>query len=359
MIKEYPVIKNTLIALATILGIFVFFRYIFRLLLPFLIAFFIAFLLKTPIDVISRRMKIGKRAVAAVFVSVTVLFAGFVLFLVGSSLLNELQRFSSVFSKNSENYVSQFMGFIDSVSTKFPFSFFQKDELTGAISDALTGMLSNVTAKLPVFIAEVISMLPEILLFTVIIIMASYYFCADFEKIRSALRSVIPKSINDRLTVFKSRLMSTGVSYLRSCLVLVVITYFELLVGFMILDVPYAFTLSLLIAFIDMLPIFGVGTVLVPWALYSKLTGDNYLAFGIFLMFLTVTVIRRFIEPRIISQGIGLSPITTLLSMYIGFRLFGVSGLFFAPVAAILILHILPDKTAALFGFNTDLKTKN
>ena len=127
MIKEYPVIKNTLIALATILGIFVFFRYIFRLLLPFLIAFFIAFLLKTPIDVISRRMKIGKRAVAAVFVSVTVLFAGFVLFLVGSSLLNELQRFSSVFSKNSENYVSRFMGFIDSVSTKFPFSFFQKD----------------------------------------------------------------------------------------------------------------------------------------------------------------------------------------------------------------------------------------
>ena len=199
MIKEYPVIKTTLIALATILGIFIFFRYIFRLLLPFFIAFLIALILKTPIEIINKRTKIGKKVVAAVFVSVTVLLTGFVLFLIGSSLLNELQRFSAAFSQNSQTYVSHFMDFIDSVSTKFPFSFFQKDALTGAVAEALTGMLSNITAKLPVFIANVIAMLPEILLFTVIIIMASYYFCADYEKNYLVLSELLPHKLRDRL----------------------------------------------------------------------------------------------------------------------------------------------------------------
>lgn len=359
MIKESPIVKTTFIVLSTVLGIFVFFRYIFRLLLPFLIAFVIAFLLRSPIAVINKRTGVGKRAVSAVFVSVTVLFIGFMIFLIGSSLLNELQRFSFAFSQNSESYVSQLIDFVDSVSTKFPFSFFPKDELTGAVADALTSTLSKLTAKLPAFIAGVIATLPEILLFTVIIIMASYYFCADYEKTASAIVALIPVKVSEKLSLLKARLMSTGLSYLRSCLVLVVITYFELLVGFMILDVPYAFTLSLLIAFIDMLPVFGVGTVLIPWSIYAKLTGDTYLAIGIFLVFLTVTIVRRFIEPRIISEGIGLSPITTLLSMYIGFRIFGLTGLFFAPVVTILLLHLLPEKTARLFGFNSPKEVKN
>jgi len=359
MLKDRPWVKTILIALGIALGCFLFFSFVLRLILPFLIAFLIAFILKTPIAIISNRTGLGKRSVAAVFVLITVCFTGFVIFLTVSSLLSELQHFAYAFSQNSENYVSRFTGLIDSLSARFPFSFFQKDDLTSAVSAALTSMLSNITAKLPVFIANVIAMLPEILIFAVIIILASYYFCADYEKNVQNVASFIPEKLKTHLAVFKERLTRTGISYLRSCLILVVITYFELLVGFMMLGVPYAFTLALIISFVDMLPIFGVGTVLVPWALYCKLTGDNYLALGLLIIFITVTVVRRLIEPRIISENIGLSPLTTLFSMYIGFRLFGFTGLFFAPLVAILILHLLPENIAAAFGFKISKNTKN
>ena len=212
-------------------------------------------------------------------------------------------------------------------------------------------MLTSLTSKLPGIIADVIAMIPHILLFTVIIILASYYFCADFDKIKETLLSFLPEGVQNALKRFKKRLADTGIKYLKACAVMLIITYFELLVGFLMLGIPYAFSLSLLVAAVDMLPIFGVGTVLVPWAIWCKLTGDTYTAVGLLIIFATVTVIRRFVEPKVISNGIGLSPLTTLFAMYVGFRLFGLTGLFFSPLAAILILHALPENIAKKLGF--------
>jgi predicted PurR-regulated permease PerM len=90
-----------------------------------------------------------------------------------------------------------------------------------------------------------------------------------------------------------------------------------------------------------------------PWAIWCYFTGDTYTAAGLIIIFAVVTVARRFIEPKVIGEGIGLSPITTLAAMYIGFQLFGLTGLFFSPIAAILILHALPSELSKRLGLNT------
>ena len=160
----------------------------------------------------------------------------------------------------------------------------------------------------------------------------------------------MPVSVRLRWNVFKERLSGAGVQYLRACVALAFITFSELLVGFLVLEIPYAFTLAVLIALVDMLPILGAGTALIPWAVWEWATGDRYYAIGLLIILTVVTVVRRFAEPRIISSGIGLSPITTLIAMYIGFKLFGLGGLFLAPLVAVLILNALPDDTAAFLG---------
>ncbi len=334
--------KKIIITALIIVGAYIFCRYLLRLFLPFIIAFVIAYMLQVPIKILHERTGIKRGILSASFVLLAVFIFGFTLFLLGNRLISEVERFAVAVSQNSDKYVSDFFALVDSISVKIPFFDHVGDDLSSAVSGSVKNMLASAAAELPGMIAQVIGMIPEILLFTVILIMASYYFCADFEGHMLTFKKLLSPKALVALSRFKKRLTDTGLSYLKACMVILFITYVELLIGFLMLGVQYAFTLALIIAAVDMLPILGVGTVLVPWALWCWISGDAYTALGLLIIFATVTVVRRFIEPRIIGSGIGLSPLMTLFSMYVGFRLFGFTGLFFAPLAAIIILHMLP-----------------
>ncbi|MBR2473595.1 MAG: sporulation integral membrane protein YtvI [Clostridia bacterium] len=351
-------IKKTVIYALVLIGIAIFFKFFASLFLPFIIALGIAFILNYPIKLLHRRTGLSKRILSALTVSAVTFLLGFLVFLLINRLINELRSFIVSVSENADRYISDFFKLIDKITERIPFIDAVGADLSETVTDVVKGMLTAVTSRLPGIIANIIAMLPHILLFTVIIILASYYFCADFDKIKENILSVLPEGARNALSRFKKRLTDTGLKYLRACAVMLIITYFELLVGFLMLGIPYAFSLSLLVAAVDMLPIFGVGTVLVPWAIWCKLSGDTYTAIGLLIIFATVTVIRRFIEPKVISTGIGLSPITTLFAMYVGFRLFGLTGLFFSPLAAILILHALPEELAKKLGFSGGKEVK-
>ncbi len=334
--------KNIIISVLVLVGAYIFIRYLLRLFLPFIIAFVIAYMLQVPIKILHERTRIKRGILSAFFVLLAVFVCGFILFLLGNRLISEVERFAIAVSENSDKYVSDFFAFVDSLSVKIPFFDQIGDDLSIAVAGTVKNMLASAAAELPGMMARIIGMIPEILLFTVILIMASYYFCADFDGHMQLFKSMLSPKAMSAVSRFKKRLTDTGLSYLKACMILLLITYVELLIGFLMLRIQYAFTLALIIAAVDMLPILGVGTVLIPWSLWCWISGDAYTALGLLIIFATVTVVRRFIEPRIIGSGIGLSPLMTLFSMYLGFRLFGFTGLFFAPLAAIIILHMLP-----------------
>jgi sporulation integral membrane protein YtvI len=285
---------------------------------------------------------------------------GFTVFLLINRLITEAKSIIVSLSENSDTYVSNIFAVIDNIAKKLPFIDAIGADLTDTVSEVVQSMLREATSRLPALIAQIIAMLPHILIFAVIIILASYYFTADFDKIKDNILSFLPLGAQKALRSFKSRLADTGLKYLKACLIILVITYFELLAGFLMLGIPYAFSLSLIVAAVDMLPIFGVGTVLIPFAIWCQLTGDTYTAIGLIIIFAVVTVVRQFIEPKIIGNGIGISPLTTLFAMYLGFRLFGLAGLLLSPLAAVLILHALPENIAKRLGFKSgdDKKTK-
>ena len=125
------------------------------------------------------------------------------------------------------------------------------------------------------------------------------------------------------------------------------ITYATLLVGLLLLGVEHAAVVAFFIALLDILPIIGVGTVLIPWSIYELAIGDSALGIGLILLFLANAVIRQISEPKIVGKSLDLHPIITLITLYVGYALFGLWGMLLLPVAAVCISTALKGDNAA------------
>ena len=110
------------------------------------------------------------------------------------------------------------------------------------------------------------------------------------------------------------------------------ITFIELALGFAFLGIPHGIFLAALIAVVDILPVLGTGTVLVPWGFITLFLGDYGLGIGILLLYLVITIVRNTIEPKLVGKQIGLHPVVTFAGMLLGLKYFGFLGMFGIPL---------------------------
>jgi predicted PurR-regulated permease PerM len=144
-----------------------------------------------------------------------------------------------------------------------------------------------------------------------------------------------------KIIVSTKQLFVTNIlKMLRGYIIIMFITYIELFIALSILRVDYAAILAALIAVLDIMPVVGTGTVLIPWFVVALLMGNFGLAAGVIITYIAITVIRNIIEPRIIGQQVGLPPIVTLIAMYVGLKLYGVLGMMLLPVTIIVIVKL-------------------
>ena len=139
--------------------------------------------------------------------------------------------------------------------------------------------------------------------------------------------------------IFKETVTSIS-QYLKAQGIMMCITFIELLIAFFILKQEYPFTLAVVIAIIDALPILGVGSVLIPWGIYVAIMGNMKLAIGLLVTYAIIIVARQLIEPRIVSSNLGVHPFVTLITMYIGFKLFGLFGLIVGPIVMVVFKNV-------------------
>ena len=125
--------------------------------------------------------------------------------------------------------------------------------------------------------------------------------------------------------------------YFNAYLILMLITFVELLIGLLILRVKYAFLVALCVSVLDILPVFGAGTVLLPWAAISFFYDDPRLALGLAILYGIMIIIRQIIEPYVVGTSIGVHPAGTLFSMYLGLKLFGFVGMLAGPAVAVVV----------------------
>jgi predicted PurR-regulated permease PerM len=132
--------------------------------------------------------------------------------------------------------------------------------------------------------------------------------------------------------------------YIKAYGILLLLTFALLLIGFWILGVEYAFLLAFLIALADLLPVIGVGTILIPWGIIMLIQKEFYLGFGLLILFLAISLIRQVAEPKVLGKSLGLHPLLALFATYVGFTLFGLLGMILAPIVALLGKRLLSSQ---------------
>ena len=128
--------------------------------------------------------------------------------------------------------------------------------------------------------------------------------------------------------------------FLLSYALIITLTFVELLVGFLILGIEGAFVIAILVAILDILPVLGTGTVLIPWMIIVFSAGNARMGAGILVLYLVITIVRNIIEPKLVGRQMGLSPIIMLPSMLVGLQLFGIIGLFVVPFGVAFIKNL-------------------
>ena len=209
------------------------------------------------------------------------------------------------------------------------------DDIDGMLADSITDTFVGFAAKIPEFLARMAAALPEIFVTLTVTLIATFYFSAG--KGKEQLLEIMPQKMRGGLTEVGKRLKPAAFGWLRAYILIFIITFIELFLGLTLLRVQYAFLFAALIALVDILPILGTGTVLIPWSIISFLMKDVRLGVGLLIVFGVITVVREVIEPKIVGKSLGLSPILALISMYAGLKLFGFFGMIIVPAAVTLV----------------------
>lgn len=316
-----------------------------RILFPFALAWLLALLLQPAVSKLSAVTGLSAKAAGILLLTFTLLAGGGLLVFFGARLATELPALSDSLAQAAEGLSEKAGAITERLHEKIPLlKVLPEEDRSEFFGNLFKEGLGALSAKVTAWAGQVLMSLPGGLFVTLIFLMAAYYLITDFERVSRYLSSLLPRRAVQKLGGLRHRLFSTTISYLRAYLILLAITFGELLVAFLFLRVRYTITLAFLIALLDALPAIGVGTVLIPWGILEVISGDLGRGIALLVIWLLVTLLRQFLEPRIVGANLGLHPLAALAAVWAGFRLMGVWGLFIAPVAAILIRGLLDSR---------------
>ena len=169
-------------------------------------------------------------------------------------------------------------------------------------------------------------------------LLSSYFFVADKAYLADFVKKYVPESVYYRCDLIQRSFRNAVGGYFKAQLKIEVWIYILIFIGLLILKINYAFLIAFGIAFIDLLPVFGAGTVMIPWAVVEILSGEYKLAIGLLIIWCVGQIVRQLIQPKIVGDSIGIDPIPTLFLLYIGYHMAGVMGMILAlPIGIILI----------------------
>lgn len=320
-------------------AIYIAFRWLLEPLMPFLLAGAAALLLRPAAELLSKKLRISIRITAPLVLLAVAAALSCGVYFAARRLLDEGIRLLNAVAGNAGTILDAILLRLEAWSDRLPFLtlFVESERGIAALSDAIVPALTGFAAKLPGFLAEMAAKLPDALLYLLVTLLAACYLTVDLPRLYQAALRPFSREAVERWEAGRRKIAQSCKHLLGAYGSILLLTFAELWIGFLILRVEYAFTLALLIAVIDILPVLGVGSVLIPWALGAALFGDTYTAAGLLLLFGVISLIRQIIEPHMIGRSVGLHPLLSLGAMYAGLKLMGVPGLIIMPCLALLL----------------------
>lgn len=175
---------------------------------------------------------------------------------------------------------------------------------------------------------------------TIMMILSAYFFMVEREELMEIIAKKTSSTFKDRVNMIKDNIVSAVGGYCKAQVKIMGVIFVILLIGLLIAGENYAFLLAVLICLLDILPFFGTGTALIPWAVFCFIDNRVQQAVILIITYLICLLARQLIQPKIIADSVGLRPLPTLLLMYIGLKLGGLLGFIFAVVIGIIVLNL-------------------
>ena len=349
--KRFAVI--TMYVFVAIAALFLIFRYLWGAILPFIIAYLFAECFKPIVKYSEKNRKFPKKSFVLFVILLAAGAISALLYCLTRQVIREISelamrigdavamiRTDDGYAEHVIDRINSFVPFVDVKDRLWEMRSNLDEELWGL----LMGIGDKMSGRLVTFLGSAAAFLPKALFAFIVVILSTYYIAIDRVKVNCFFLSLFPKDLRPKLTQAKELIASSVGLYLRAYGMLFLITFSELLAAFFILGVDYAFVLALVIALVDILPVLGTGTVLIPWGAVALFAGNYGRGIGILVTYAVITVVRQIIEPRIVGKFIGLSPLASLASMYIGLKLMGIVGIFVLPLASIFVKRLLESR---------------
>jgi sporulation integral membrane protein YtvI len=342
----------TLIRLAAIilagLGLYLFVKYFWplvqglintgiKVVLPLFVSYLIALVLQPAIDTMERRLRINRNwgTIIALLVFLAVVVG--LLFLLVSNLIEELLQLYQQLSSSQALGVLDVSMLMDKLRLLLVRLQLPPDTVQQALQyyqQAFNIVREIVNILLGQIYALVVS-LPHNFFVLIVTVIASFFFARDLRGIKENLVMALPGAWQAPFKKIASVLNRALQGYLKAELLLILLSGLQALIGLSILGVNYAYLLAIVATLLDVLPVVGIGVLFLPWAFWLLFTGSLNLGIGLLVLYGIIVLIRQLLEPRIIAQNIGLHPLTTLISIYIGLMLLGFWGLVLGPAVVI------------------------
>jgi sporulation integral membrane protein YtvI len=325
------------------------FKYALAVFLPFVIAWGLSLVIDPISSKLAHRLKLRKKPLSAFLTAILIALVFLILTWTAGRLISEAERLLKWLAADSGKLgesIAKLFDRLTSIGDKqiplienlMKIEQFREvwDNIDKIASEAISSAVSALTRGIPSTVIKVIGSLPSIAIFLVVTVISCFYFALDLDGIHSAILSILPRRVREALPSMKKRVWGTAARYLRAYILLLFLTFCQLFVGFSIIGVPYPLLIALLVALVDILPVLGVGSVLIPWGVIEIVfVKDVYTGIGLLILYAIVTVIRQVTEPRVVAGSLGLHPLLTIVSMYAGFKVFGLFGMILGPMAAL------------------------
>lgn len=336
------VVVNLALALVGLLLLIFFIPKVLVFFMPILIALIISAIANPLVQFLKRKLKIARRISSVLVIVLVVLIVAGILYGVGYFIFTECANIYD----NREEIMNVIESGVATIGEKLSSLYailpesLQKSasEFSASLPERLQGLFKGFDFSSVMSAFGFMGGFIDILLAIIACILAAYFFTAQHDDISKWIKKITPRSTQDYFNLVVDNFKKAIGGYFKAQFIIMFIVFAIQCVAFIIMHVPYFGLVAFLIAFLDFLPVFGMGAVYWPWIAIDIFTGNYVQAIWLSVLYIVLQVIRQLLQPKLVSDAVEMNPLITLLCMYVGYRVAGIGGLILAiPIGMIII----------------------
>lgn len=340
--------KKILSFLGIFLAVWLAARFLLPLFFPFLLGLGLALTAEPMVSFFCKKMHIPRGLSAGIGVSMTFSCIALLVLLVCAFIVRELTVLAGIMP-NLEETARSGIGLLE--GWLLDLAGYAPEGVDALLRQNVEDLFSGGTALLDRGVRYVLSLagnllshIPDSALSLGTAVISAFMISAKLPGIKAWFSRLLPKEKWKALLVALKRIKSAVGGWIMAQIKLSGVTLLLLAAGFLLLRIPYGLLWALGTCVLDAFPVLGTGTVLLPWALICFLQADTARAIGLIGLYAVVSLLRSTLEPKLVGRQLGLDPLVTLISLYAGYKIWGIGGMILAPLLTVTAIQLVPDR---------------